>query len=96
MSNNEFMFQEETNYSTRNQFGVISYFKTIEEALINFLEYEGYRLSITLKDKSVHFYRDELPELNKAKPGSMAYENPTNIIEYTAKVMVQKWELMFI
>jgi hypothetical protein len=34
--------------------------------------------------------------LNKAKPGSMAYENPTNIIEYTAKVMVQKWELMFI
>jgi hypothetical protein len=90
MSNNEFMFQEETNYSTRNQFGLVSYFKTIEEALIDFLEYEGYRLSIVFKDKSVHFYRDELPELNKSKPGSMAYENPTRTIEYTAKVMVQK------
>jgi hypothetical protein len=33
--------------------------------------------------------------LGKAKPGSMAYENPTRTIEYTAKVMVQKWELMF-
>ena len=88
--NNEFIVEEETNYSTRNQFGLVSYFKTIEEALIDFLEYEGYRLSICFEDKLVHFYRDELPELGKAKPGSMAYENPTRTIEYTAKVMVQK------
>jgi hypothetical protein len=88
--NNEFIVEEETNYSTRNQFGLVSYFKTIEEALVDFLEYEGYRLSIVFGDKSVHFYRDELPELGKAKPGSMAYENPTRTIEYTAKVMVQK------
>lgn len=88
--NNEFIVEEETNYSTRNQFGLVSYFKTIEEALIDFLEYEGYRLSICFEDKSVHFYRDELPELGKAKPGSMAYENPTKMIEYAAKVMVQK------
>ncbi len=90
MNSDEFMLQEETNYSTRNQFGLVSYFKTIEEALIDFLEYEGYRLSIAFEDKLVHFYRDELPELGKAKPGSMSYANPTKMIEYTAKVMVQK------
>lgn len=90
MDNNENMSIEETNYSTRNQFGVISYFETIEEALIDFLEYEGYRLSIIFGDKSVHLYRDELPTLNKAKPESIGYADPTRMIEYIAKIMVQK------
>lgn len=90
MNNDEFMYQKESNYSTRNHFGLIKFFETIEEAISDFLEYEGYRLSITIMNKTVHFYRDELPELNKAKPGSIGYANPTAMIEYTAKIMVQK------
>ena len=90
MNNDEFMNQEEPNYSTRDQFGTINYFGTFEQALESFLSYDGYRLSIHLADKSVHLYRDELPELNKSKPGSIGYENPTGMIEYTAKVLVMK------
>jgi hypothetical protein len=88
--NNEHLFQEETNYSTRDQFGMINYFETFEKALESFLSYEGYRLSIIFEDKSVHFYRDELPELNKAKLGSIGYSNPEKRIEYTAKISVMK------
>lgn len=90
MKMDEWITFEETPYSTRNQNGQIKYFKTIEEALIDFFESEGYRLSIITPEKQMHFYREELPDLPKSKPGSIGYDNPSANITYNAKIMVQR------
>ena len=83
-------FMEDTPYSTRDQNGVITFFNTVEEAIANFAGYEGYRLSIKVNDMTIYIHRDELPVISNAKPGSLAYSNPSSRIEYEAKVIVEK------
>lgn len=46
---------------TRNVHGIISEYEDLEEALKDFVSYEGYRLSFTTDELSIHFHRDELP-----------------------------------
>lgn len=88
MNEDEMMFQEETNYSTRNQDGEIKYFQTIEEALEDFASYLGYRLSVIINGMSIHIHREELPDLPNAKPGSLAWENPTFVKRYQALLTI--------
>jgi len=88
MNDDEMMFQEETNYSTRNQYGEIKYFQTIEEALEDFASYLGYRLSIFINGMSIHINREELPDLPSAKYGSLAWENPTFVKRYQALLTI--------
>ena len=83
-------FMKDTPYSTRNQNGVITFFNSFEEALNDFLGYEGYRLSINNDNNEIHFYRDELPEIVNAQPGSLAYDNPSNRISYMSKIILQR------
>lgn len=91
MNQDEFDFLEETSYSTRNQTGVIKYFNTFEEALQDFLDYEGYRLDVTLDNCYFFLYRDELPELPEAEEGSLRFEDPTSTISYVSKIMIRKF-----
>ena len=86
---NEFLM-EDTPYSTRNQNGVVTFFDTFEEALIDFLGYNGYRLDIEIDGANVHFYRDELPVAKNSQPGSLAYMNPSKYVEYESKVVVDR------
>lgn len=88
MENDE--IENQGNYSTRSQYGVVKYFKTFEEALSDFLDYEGYRLDIKIDGAYIFFHRDELPLNVKAEPGSLAYEDPTRNIKYEAKLTVMK------
>ena len=81
---------KDTPYSTRNQNGVITLFDSFEEALTDFLGYEGYRLSVTTNTNEVHIYRDELPEMNNAQPGSLAYDNPSGRVTYMSQIVLQR------
>lgn len=84
----EDFFIEETPYCTRDQNGVIVYHKTIEDAVANFMSYDGYRLSIETDNFSLFIHRDELPIIPNAKPGSIAFDGPIGIISYDAKVQM--------
>lgn len=90
MNDDEMMFQEETNYSTRDQNGQIVYFDTIEEAIKNFVSYDGYRLSIKIENSYIYIYRDELPVIPKEIPGEMSWFNPSARNEYEAKIIVER------
>ena len=81
---------EDTPYSTRKQNGVITFFDTAEEAIKDFIGYEGYRLSIKLDSSTICIHRDELPNIPKAEPGSLAYDNPSARNTYEAKVIVER------
>ena len=81
---------KDTPYSTRNQNSVITYFDTIEEAIADFIGYEGYRLDIEIDDVIVHIHRDELPIIPKAEPGSISYNNPSARNIYEANVTVAR------
>lgn len=85
-----FSFVKETPYSTRNQDGQIKYFDSIEEALSDFIGDTGYRLSIEIPGNNVHIYRDELPEIEDHKPGSLGYEIQHKQITYVAAVRVNR------
>ena len=77
-------------YSTRNQNGVITYFDKLEDAMNDFMGYDGYRISIKLDSSTIYIHRDELPMIPKAKPGSLAYDNPSARNTYEAKVIVER------
>lgn len=81
---------EDTAYSTRNQNGVITYFDKLEDAMNDFMGYDGYRISIKLDSSTIYIHRDELPVIPKAKPGSLAYDNPSARNEYEAKLIVER------
>lgn len=81
---------KDTPFSTRNQNSVITFFDTVEEAIADFIGYEGYRLDIEIDGAIVHIRRDELPLISEAKPGSLAYDNPSKMISYEATVIVQR------
>jgi hypothetical protein len=81
---------KDTPYSTRNQNGVITFFDTADEAIADFIGYEGYRLSIKIEGATIHIHRDELPVIPNAQPGSLAYANPSARNSYEAKVIVEK------
>lgn len=80
---------EDTPYSTRNQNGLTTFFNTVEEAITDFIGYEGYRLSIKIKGSDVHFYRDELPVIPEEIPGSLSWFNPSARNEYQSKIIVE-------
>lgn len=90
MNDDEMMFQEETNYSTRDQNGQIVYFETIEEAIKSFVSYDGYRLSIVTDEFSLYIFRDELPELTDYQPGSIGYSNPAITYKSTISYFPRK------
>ena len=69
---------------------MITFFDTVEEAIADFIGYEGYRLDIEIDGAIVHIRRDELPLISEAKPGSLAYDNPSKMISYEATVIVQR------
>lgn len=46
---------------TRNVYGQVTEYDSLEEAIKDFVAYEGYRLSFTTDDLSIHIHRDELP-----------------------------------
>lgn len=46
---------------TRNVYGQITEHYSLEEALKEFVAYEGYRLSFSTDELSLHIHRDELP-----------------------------------
>jgi hypothetical protein len=81
---------KDTPYSTRNQNGITTFFDTAEEAIKDFIGYEGYRLSIKLDSSIIYIHRDELPTIPKAEPGSLAYDNPSARNTYEAKVIVER------
>jgi hypothetical protein len=81
---------EDTPYSTRNQNGVITFFNTAEEAFSDFIKYDGYRVSIEVEGAVIYIHRDELPLIPTAKPGSLAYANPSARNIYEAKVIIEK------
>jgi hypothetical protein len=81
---------KDTPYATRNQNGVVTFFDTVEEAIADFIGYEGYRLDIEVNGIVVFIYRDELPLMSKAQPGSLAYDNPSKRVSYEAKVVVER------
>lgn len=57
-------------FATRNNEGVISKHKTVEQAIQAFLSEEGYRLDFLLDDESVlHVFRDEFQEDEGPLPG---------------------------
>jgi hypothetical protein len=81
---------KDTPYATRNQNGVVTFFDTVEEAIADFIGYEGYRLDIEINSAVIYIHRDELPVISKAKPGSLAYDNPSASVSYEAKVVVSR------
>jgi hypothetical protein len=81
---------KDTPYATRNQNGVVTFFDTVEEAMADFIGYEGYRLDIEVNGATVYIYRDELPVMSKAEPGSLAYDNPSKRVRYEAIVVVER------
>jgi hypothetical protein len=85
----EYEFNSPTNYYTRNQDGQIFYFQTFEQALADFLSYNGYRISVETEFGSFHLHRDELPIIPNAEPGSLAYHNPELSKRYQALVLFQ-------
>ena len=89
MENEEYLMKD-TPYSTRNQNGVITFFDTADEAIADFIGYEGYRLSIKIEGATIYIHRDELPNVPKAQPGSLAYDNPSARNTYDAYVVVEK------
>lgn len=82
--------EEDYKYHTRNRIGVINWYDNIDDALTDFLSYDGYRLGIESNGDTVYFFRDELPNLPNFKPGSLGYENPSKDIEYNSKVLLQR------
>lgn len=88
----EYEWLKDTPYSTRNQNSVITFFDTVEEAVADFIGYEGYRLDIEINGAMIHIRRDELPLISEAKPGSLAYDNPSSMVSYEATVIVQRME----
>ena len=83
-------YMDDGPYSTRNQNGVITYFDKLEDAMNDFMGYDGYRISIKLDSSTIYIHRDELPMIPKAKPGSLAYDNPSARNTYEAKVIVER------
>lgn len=86
----EDFFLEETSYSTRNQNGVINYYKTIEQAVEAFAGYDGYRLSIDVGSFIIHIHRDELPEIPEAIPGSIGFDDPSAINKYQGTISIYR------
>ena len=86
----EDFFLEETSYSTRDQNGVITYYKTIEEAVEAFAGYDGYRLSIDVGTFTILIHRDELPEIPNALPGSISFDDPSALKKYQATVHIYR------
>ena len=86
----EELFMQDTDYSVRDQNGMITFFDTADQAVANFIGYEGYRLSIKVEGATVYFYRDELPIIPNCKPGSLADANPSARNEYEAKIIVTR------
>ena len=81
---------KDTPYATRNQNGVVTFFDSVEEAITDFIGYEGYRLDIEINGAVIYIHRDELPVISKAKPGSLAYDNPSASVSYEAKIIVAR------
>lgn len=77
-------------YHTRNQNGIVKYYDNIDEAMKDFLSYEGYRLGIDMGDNVIYIFREELPEMPKGEPGSLSYSDPTRRIVYNSKITVLK------
>jgi hypothetical protein len=83
-------FMKDTPYATRNQNGVVTFFDTVEEAVADFIGYNGYRLDIEIDGAYVYFYRDELPIVKDLKPGSLIHMNPSKYIDYESKIVVNR------
>jgi hypothetical protein len=82
----EINFNPPSNYYTRNQDGAVFYFETFEQALEDFLSYNGYRLSVETEFGSFHLHRDELPITPNNDPNSLGYYNPEFSKRYEALV----------
>jgi hypothetical protein len=68
--------------SCRNTDGVVYYFDSLEDALNNFISYDGYRLSLVSRDISFHVYREELPSI----PKNFDFDRQSK--QYDSKVIV--------
>lgn len=58
-------------------------FDDLEEALRNFMSYEGYRISFQVNDFAVHVHREPLPKLYPEKPNS----DDIMLRHYEAKIL---------
>lgn len=67
----ESWLMKSTNYYTRDQNGIVTFFDTIEEAIANFISYEGYRLSIETDEAITTIRREELPMIPEYEKGSL-------------------------
>jgi len=76
-----------TEFYTRNQYGQIEEHDSIEQAVKEFLSYDGYRLDIAIEDTILFISRDELPNIEK----SFVAESSTNYrLKYDARIDIHK------
>ena len=76
-------------YGTRSQDGVVNEYDSIEEAMKEFANCNGYRLTLHLDDIEINIHRDDLPLADKI---TMSYidSKTVNYNSYEAKVTISQ------
>ena len=73
-------------FYTRNVYGQVAEHNSIEEAIKNFVAYEGYRLSIATDELDLHIHRDELPLIPMSEQIQATYKTYEAKVSYAERI----------